>query len=92
MTKMTPTERRSEGMKKYWAKKKASGSTKRGPYKKKGKWSKLARAKHSVRMKERYAAKNSQIGNVVTTNKLSLVERLNIMEHHINAIRQQLGG
>ena len=89
------SQAKSEAMKKYWAEKKENGSTKRGPYKKrlkKGKWSKMARAKHSVRMKERWSAKNKVAKDVLTTNKLSLIERLAIIDHQTNAIRQQLGG
>ena len=81
-------EKISEGMKKRWAERKAQGQTRR---KKKGKWSKLARAKHSVRMKERWANKNKVAQNVVSTNKLTITERLNIIEHHCKAIKQQLG-
>jgi len=59
--------------------------------KKKGKWSRLAKAKHSVRMKERWAAKQES-KDVVSTNKLTINERLNSIEHHCKAIKQQLGG
>jgi hypothetical protein len=58
-----------------------------------GKWSKIARAKHSARMKERFAVKNtSNPANLLTTNKLSVKERINIIEHHLGSIKQQLGG
>ena len=59
--------------------------------KQKGKWSKRAKERHSIRMKERFAAKKKVAQSVVTTNKLSLNERLNIITHHIEAIKQQLG-
>jgi hypothetical protein len=82
------SDKRSIAMKKAWAKRKANGTDKT---KKKGKWSKIARAKHSARMKERWAAKNGIAKNVVSTNKMSVNERLNIIEHHCKAIKQQLG-
>jgi phage tail tube protein FII len=84
----------AEGMKESWKRRKAAGIqiVTRGKSRKKGKWSKLARAKHSVRMKERFAAKQTNAKSVVAINKLSIKERLNIIEHHVNSIRQQLGG
>ena len=60
--------------------------------KKKGSWSAKARAMHSVRMKERFASKKRVAKDVVTTNKLTVKERLDIIDHHTLAIRQQLGG
>ena len=85
---------RAEAMKASWARRKAEGTVVKYKKKKrkKGKWSKMARAKHSVRMKERFAAKNKAAVSVVTTNKLTVMERLDIIDHHNQAIRQQLGG
>lgn len=58
---------------------------------KKGKWSKAARERQSVRMKERFSKNGSPFKSLVSTNKLSIGERLTIIEHHSSAIRQQLG-
>jgi hypothetical protein len=63
--------------------------------KRKGAWSKRARELHSVRMKERYAQRKKAglvgTNNVASTNKLTVTERLDIIEHHTKSIRQQLG-
>jgi len=83
---------RSEAMKASWARRKAEGWKPEGKKRKKGKWSKIARIKHSVRMKERFAAKQADPKSVVAINKMSVSERLNIIEHQVNAIRKQIGG
>jgi hypothetical protein len=57
-----------------------------------GKWSKRAREMQSVRMKERFAArKASEVSQPLTTNKLSVKERLDSIIHHVECIKQQLG-
>jgi len=55
------------------------------------KWSAKAKKNQSNRMKEYWALKNKIAKKVVSTNKLSIKERLNIIEHHSKAIKQQLG-
>jgi hypothetical protein len=63
----------------------------RGVYerKKKGKWSKIAREKHSVRMKERWKAKN---GHKAPTNGqvLTIGQRLDLIEDQCARIREQI--
>ena len=69
-------KKRSEAMKAMWAKKIADGTSKRGPYKKKEKREEIL---------ERLPKK------IVTINKMSISERLDVIEHNAQAIRQQLG-
>ena len=58
---------------------------------KKGKWSKIAKANHSVRMKERWKAKRAQPGFEAGIDKVSIKERLIIIENQAKAILQQMG-
>jgi len=83
----------SEAMKAYWAKKRAEGNVKRGPYKPKGAkgWSEEKRKAQSETMKEAFAARAGVHAAKVSVNKLSIKERLNIIEHHANAIKTQMG-
>jgi hypothetical protein len=55
------------------------------------KWTPKAKKAQSNRMREYWAKKNGVAKRVVSTNKLSINERLNIIEHHSKAIKQQLG-
>jgi hypothetical protein len=57
----------------------------------KPKWTAKSKKQQSIRMKEYWASKNKVAKKVVSTNKLSIKERLNIIEHHSKAIKQQLG-
>ena len=54
-------------------------------------WTEKAKKKQSKRMKRKWALKNKVAKRVVSTNKLSIKERLIIIEHHSKAIRQQIG-
>ena len=91
--KIKETKKRSAAMKAYWAKRRAEGKTKRGPYKKKGNkgWTEEKRKEQSDVMKEAFAARKGVYAAKLSVNKLSINERLNIIEHHCNAIKQQLG-
>lgn len=57
-----------------------------------GKWSKKARERHSVRMKERFKAKmeSGQI-SPINNKSLTIKDRLNIIETQVQAIRKELG-
>ena len=60
--------------------------------KKKGKWSKLARAKHSVRMKERWKNKNqTRVAVPANGQAVTIGQRLDIIDDQTARIREQIG-
>jgi hypothetical protein len=90
--------KRSEAMKESWARRKAEGAPiKTRGKKKKGTWSKRARREHSIRMKERFAAKK-QVEEVTSVQvesqraSLTITQRLDLIVGQIGRIREQIGG
>jgi hypothetical protein len=92
--------KRSEAMKESWARRKAEGAPiKTRGKKKKGTWSKRARREHSIRMKERFAAKKQveevtsvQVESQRETSSLTITQRLDLIVGQIGRIREQIGG
>jgi len=97
------TQLQSERMKASWARRKATGMVRK--YKKrkkvKGSWSKAAKMKQSVRMKERWKTKEAlkligaspvQLEEHKASDALTITQRLDLIVSQISRIREQIGG